>query len=78
MASDKTDIHVYSHWKAMTEPKLMGILSAHAAKGRKAFSFEYSKEWINSKQRILLDPDIQFYSGPQFPNNKENFGIFLD
>ena len=27
---------------------------------------------------MLLDPDIQFYRGPQFPNNKENFGIFLD
>jgi serine/threonine-protein kinase HipA len=78
MASGKTDIYVYAHWKSMTEPKLMGILSAQAAKGRKAFSFEYSKEWINSKQRMLLDPDIQFYSGPQFPNNKENFGIFLD
>ncbi len=78
MPSDKTDIHVYAHWEAVTEPKFIGILSAHAAKGRKAFSFEYSKEWINSKQRMLLDPDIQFYSGPQFPNNKENFGVFLD
>jgi serine/threonine-protein kinase HipA len=78
MASGKTDIYVYAHWKPMAEPKLIGVLSAHAAKGRKAFGFEYSKDWINSKQRMLLDPDIQFYSGPQFPNNKENFGIFLD
>jgi serine/threonine-protein kinase HipA len=78
MASGKTDIYVYAHWKPMAEPRLIGVLSAHAAKGRKAFSFEYSKDWINSKQRMLLDPDIQFYSGSQFPNNKENFGIFLD
>jgi serine/threonine-protein kinase HipA len=78
MASGKTDIYVYAHWKPMAEPKLIGVLSAHAAKGRKAFGFEYSKDWINSKQRMLLDPDIQFYGGPQFPNNKENFGIFLD
>jgi len=78
MASGKTDIYVYAHWKPMAESKLIGVLSAHAAKGRKAFSFEYSKDWINSKQRMLLDPDIQFYSGSQFPNNKENFGIFLD
>ena len=27
---------------------------------------------------MLLDPGIQFYKGKQFPNNKENFGIFLD
>ena len=25
-----------------------------------------------------MDPDIQLYGGPQYPNQKENFGIFLD
>lgn len=78
MATGKTGIYVYAHWKGMDEPQLMGILSAHAAKGRKAFSFEYEREWIRSKQQMVLDPDIQFYRGSQFPNNKENFGIFLD
>jgi len=62
----------------MEKPELMGILSAHQAKGRKAFSFEYNKEWLKSKKRVWIDPDIQFYSGQQFPNNKENFGVFLD
>ena len=62
----------------MPEPKNIGILSAHYGKGKKAFSFEYNKEWLKSKQQMLLDPDIQFYSGPQYPNNKENFGVFLD
>ena len=78
MAQNKFDIYVYAHWKGMQDPELAGILSAHFAKGKKAFSFEYDKDWIKSKQQMLLDPDIQFYSGPQFPNNKENFGIFLD
>jgi serine/threonine-protein kinase HipA len=27
---------------------------------------------------MLLDPDLGWYSGPQYPNNKDNFGIFLD
>src|SRR5690606_38505532 len=36
------------------------------------------KAWIKSEQRLQIDPDIQFYSGAQFPNQKENFGIFLD
>lgn len=67
---------MYAHW--MELPELMGILSAHQAKGRKAFSFEYDEKWLQSKERWLIDPDIQFYSGQQFPNNKENFGIFLD
>ena len=62
----------------MSKPELIGILSAHFAKGKKAFGFEYDKTWLKSQQRQLLDPDIQFFSGTQFPNNKENFGIFLD
>ncbi len=78
MATGKLDIFVFADWKGMEEPKLIGTLSALYAKGKKAFSFEYDKVWIKSKQQMLLDPDIQFYSGPQYPNNKENFGIFLD
>ena len=78
MAKGKLDIFVYAHWKGMKEPQLIGVLSALYAKGKKAFSFEYDEEWLRSEQQLLLDPDIQFYSGPQYPNNKENFGIFLD
>ncbi len=78
MATKKLDIYVFAHWKPMHEPELIGTLSAQNAKGKKAFSFEYHKNWIKSKNQMLLDPDIQFYSGPQYPNNKENFGIFLD
>ncbi len=78
MATNKTDIYVYAHWLGLAEPVLLGILSAHQAKGRKAFSFEYDKNWLKSNAQRLIDPDIQFYSGQQFPNNKENFGIFLD
>lgn len=76
--SKKTYIYIYAHWKGLEEPQLMGVLSALYAKGKKAFSFEYDKDWLKSKTQMLLDPDIQFYSGPQYPNNKENFGVFLD
>ena len=78
MAQNKFDIYVYAHWKGMEAPELTGILSAHFAKGKKAFSFEYDKDWIKSKGQLLLDPDLQFYTGQQYPNAKENFGIFLD
>ncbi|MFB3388005.1 type II toxin-antitoxin system HipA family toxin [Flavobacterium sp. LAR06] len=78
MAQNKFDIYVYAHWIGMQEPELTGILSAHFAKGKKSFSFEYDRTWIKSKDQMLFDPDIQFYSGPQFPSDKENFGIFLD
>jgi serine/threonine-protein kinase HipA len=78
MKTEKTDIFVYAHWAGMADPKLIGMLSAHRGKGRKSFSFEYDTNWINSEAQFLLDPDIQWSQGPQFPANKENFGVFLD
>ena len=76
--ADKTDIWVYADWKGMISPKCIGILSAQQAKGRKAFSFSYDADWISSQEQLLLDPDIAWYSGQQYPNGKENFGVFLD
>lgn len=78
MEQNKFDIYVFADWQGMTTPKFMGTLSAHFAKGKKAFSFEYDKNWINTEEQILLDPDIQFYSGKQFSLKNENFGLFLD
>jgi len=78
MAANKTDVFVYAHWLGMREPKCIGILSAHQSKGRKSFSFEYDIDWLKSNQSFLLDPDIHYFSGAQFPVLKENFGIFLD
>ena len=78
MSNTKTDIYVYAHWLGMNEPKIIGVLSAQQVKGKKAFSFEYDNDWLKTEQKFLLDPDIQLYGGPQYPNQKENFGIFLD
>jgi len=78
MAPSKTNIWTYAHWLGMPGPKCIGVLSAHQSKGRKSFSFEYDPGWIESEEQLLLDPDIGWYSGPQFPQGKENFGMFLD
>lgn len=78
MAGGKFDIYVYADWKGLGGPLQIGILSAHFAKAKKAFSFEYNKEWLEKGLYQLLDADIGFYSGPQYPTDKENFGIFLD
>ena len=78
MATGKFDIYVFADWVALENPTLVGVLSAHFAKGKKVFSFEYDKDWLKTDAQRLLDPDIDFYSGPQYPANKENFGIFLD
>ncbi|MCB9426006.1 MAG: HipA domain-containing protein [Flavobacteriales bacterium] len=76
--SNKTEIYVYAHWQGMQYPYLIGVLSAQVAKDKKAFSFEYDKNWLLKGDRFLLDPDIQLYGGAQYPNSKSNFGIFLD
>lgn len=78
MAVQKTDIYVYGDWQELETPMLMGILSAHQAKGRKAFSFSYDKLWLKSGHHYQLDPDLHLFAGPQFVNEKENFGLFLD
>lgn len=78
MVGGKFDIYVYADWKGSFGPVQIGILSAHFAKAKKAFSFEYNKDWLARDSYRLLDPDIAFYSGPQYPTDKENFGIFLD
>lgn len=78
MKRDKTDIFVFADWKGLNGPQLMGILSAQQAGNRKAFSFHYDADWLKQEKRFLMDPDIQFFSGYQYPAGKENFGIFLD
>lgn len=78
MKDSKTDIYVYADWQGMKEPVLIGTLSAQQAKGKKAFSFEYNPDWIQTGEQRLLDPDIGWFKGKQFPNGKENFGLFFD
>ncbi|WP_026768679.1 type II toxin-antitoxin system HipA family toxin [Asinibacterium sp. OR53] len=73
-----TDIWVYVHWQGMEVPQCIGVLTAQQAKGKKAFSFEYNKDWISTKAQLVLDPDIEWYTGAQYPKEKENFGVFLD
>lgn len=78
MATTKTDIQVYADWIDLGGPQLLGMLSAQQAKGRNAFSFEYHKEWLEKNYAFKLDPDLYAYTGPQYPVDKENFGVFSD
>lgn len=78
MKNKKQDIYVYAHWLGMAKPVCIGVLSAQQAKGKKAFSFTYDDEWLKSKEQLILDPDIGWYAGVQYPNEKKNFGLFLD
>ena len=72
-------IEVYAHWEGLSEPALMGTLSAVSSRGKEIFSFAYSDNWLTGSQAHALDPSLQLFSGPQYaPEGQENFGIFLD
>jgi serine/threonine-protein kinase HipA len=72
-------IYVYADWNGFSEPTLMGILRADLIRGSEIFSFEYDNTWLQSYESLILDPDLSWYSGPQYlSDEKNNFGIFLD
>ena len=63
----------------MITPDFTGILTITPVRGKEIFSFEYNPSWLNTNGRYILDPDLQFYSGPQYSRlEKQNFGLFLD
>lgn len=79
MATPKTDILVYAHWGSMQEPQKMGVLTAQEIRGALTWSFAYDREWLGGNSTILLDPDLQWFAGPQYAQeSKPNFGLFLD
>ncbi|MDO6433488.1 HipA domain-containing protein [Flavitalea sp. BT771] len=73
------DIFVYADWKGLSGPTMIGTLHVARTKGHGVFSFEYNKEWIKNGKAQDLDPDLQFYAGPQYlAKDKPNFGVFMD
>ena len=78
MAVSKIDLWIYAHWKGMAKPQCIGILSAQRSKGSRVFSFAYDRNWLSNKMRFVLDPDIDWVTGSQYLNGKDNFGAFMD
>lgn len=75
---NKTDIWVYADFDGYPEPQIVGLLSAQQAKGRKAFAFTFEPEFLESFPNLVLDPELGFFHGPQYPADKEMFGMFSD
>lgn len=72
-------ILVYADWKELPESRLLGILYTQRVRGKEIFSFEYDSVWFSSDYALNLDPNLQLYQGKQYaPENKPNFGMFLD
>ncbi len=80
MKHNATKIWVYADWDFLKESQLMGFLTSQRVRGKEIFSFEYTESWVSNHHPILsLDPHLGFYKGKQYlPEEKNNFGIFLD
>jgi len=77
--NDKKVISVYAHWQGFIEPCHMGNLTVTHVKGKDAFSFNYTDQWLKSGFSQMLDPDLQMYPGQYYPKDEKiNFGLFLD
>jgi serine/threonine-protein kinase HipA len=73
------NIFVYADWESLKGPALMGTLSVVHTKGHQVVSFDYDKEWVKRGAAQHLDPDLQFFTGPQYlGKGKANFGVFMD
>ena len=80
MKYNETTILVYADWEFLGEAQFLGFLTSQRLRGKEVFSFEYAETWLNNQNPILyLDPHLGFYRGKQYlPEEKNNFGIFLD
>jgi serine/threonine-protein kinase HipA len=72
-------IYVYENWSSLT-PVLIGIFYVNKTRGSETYSFEYDESWLKSSDmRFPLDPDLELYSGRQYPPADKNlFGLFSD
>ena len=74
------EIYVYLDARNMVEePLFMGVLNAEKIRGKEVFSFKADEGWIKNGKLQFLDADLMQYEGSQYaPNDKPNFGLFLD
>lgn len=58
--------------------ELIGTIYLSQIRGKEFCSFEYDHNWLQN-QNMVLDPDLQLYSGRQFiTDEKIIFGVFAD
>lgn len=77
MADTQKTVYVYENWSSDTPIKL-GCLYVDYAKGSERHSFEYDENWLKRGFAHILDPDLAFYNGRQYPIDKTTFGLFAD
>ncbi|MGM0506753.1 MAG: type II toxin-antitoxin system HipA family toxin [Bacteroidota bacterium] len=77
--SDRLEIFVFVQAAPRESPLRMGTLYSSRVRGSEVFSFEYTSDFLSSRDAFEIDPNLQLFSGPQYaPEGPPNFGIFLD
>jgi serine/threonine-protein kinase HipA len=72
-------IDVCADWTPLARPTRVGVLSARPVRGREIFSFEYDPQWLDHPEALAIDPGLQLFRGPQYPDERQaSFGVFLD
>ena len=70
-------IYVFAGWEK-NEP-LIGTLEVTHTRGRENTAFIYDESWIENHPSLILDPELQAFSGRQYPDmNKKLFGFLSD
>jgi len=72
------EILVFADWQGLPNPTPVGTLRTSKIRARENFSFSYNEAWLRSERAQQLDPALGLYSGEQFPDNDNNFRVFLD
>ncbi len=71
-------IYVYENFFSEI-PNFLGTLYMDSVRGNEHCSFEYDESWLRTSHlNFLLDPDLSFYNGRQYPAAQPNFGFFAD
>ena len=73
-------IDIDGDWGALGRSTPIGRLLVDRTRGKENFCFSYHEQWLQSSQCRSLDPELQFFAGPQYPSDvqRDNFGLFLD
>jgi serine/threonine-protein kinase HipA len=79
MGTPEKEILVYADWQGINGPLLMGHLFVSRLRGKEIFQFEYEPQWLQNEWILQIDPEINLFTGRQFPSSeRNNFGVFLD
>lgn len=71
-------IYIYENWSS-DEPQLLGHLYVNNTGAKETFSFEYDIKWLQAKNYLFIDPNLEYYEGRQYPQNDSKiFGIISD